>query len=345
MEGGGAYNANSAIQASGAAFALPMLEEAAREVPISGNKRAIVIADYGSSEGRNSAAAIRAALARLRERFGKGRPVIVVHSDLPANDFSTLFNVIEAEGGYAGDDDAVFPSAVGRSFYRSVLPESYVDLGWSSYAAQWLSRTPSLVAGHILSDRGSATERRAFIDQARSDWEAFLTLRARELRPGGRLAVAMPAPDAVGSLPSLPLFDAAVQAIADMEEDGLLSGSERAGMVLPFHHRTHEEMLAPFGRPGLRSRWRVLSCSITPIGDTAHDQFVRDGNPKALAATRAGFFRATFGPILASSLGSGRTDGERREFLTQFERSLRERIEGVQRPIAYAVSRLALERL
>jgi hypothetical protein len=113
-------------------------------------------------------------------------------------------------------------------------------------------------------------------------------------------------------------------------------------MVVPSHRRTREEMLAPFGTSALRSQWRVLSCSITPVGDAAHDQFVRDGDPKALAAKRAGLIRATTGPILASSLGSGRTDDDRREFLTQFERRLRERIEGVQRPIAYAVGTLAL---
>ena len=346
MEGRGAYNANSVIQASGGALALPMLEEAAQSVPIAGQDRAIVIADYGSSEGRNSALAIRAALARFRARFGKRRPIIVVHTDLPANDFSTLFRVVEAEGcGYASDDDAVFPSAVGRSFYRSVLPENHVDLGWCSYAAQWLSRTPSLVTGHIVSVRGSAKEREAFIDQARLDWQAFLTLRASELRPGSRLVVAMPAPDAAGSIPALPLFDAAIRAIADMEEDSLLSASERAAMVLPLHLRTREEMLAPFDTSALRSQWRVLSCSITPAGDAAHDQFVRDGNSQALAAKRAGFFRATFGTILASSLASSRPDDDRREFLTHLEHRLRDKIEGLQKPLAYAVSTLALQKL
>jgi hypothetical protein len=51
---------------------------------------------------------------------------------------------------YILDDPNVFPSAIGRSFYESVLPPSSVHLGWSSYAAVWLSRVPTLIPGLCL---------------------------------------------------------------------------------------------------------------------------------------------------------------------------------------------------
>jgi hypothetical protein len=323
-----------------------MLEDAARALSLNGDHRPIVIADYGSSEGRNSAVMIRAALTVLRERFGKRRPVIVFHTDLPANDFSTLFRTVEAEtGGYAHDDDAVFPAAIGRSFYRSVLADSQVDLGWSSYAVQWLSRTPSLVAGHIFPERGNKTEREAFAAQARSDWESFLLLRARELRAGGYLVMALPAGDAEGSHPMLPLFDAAARVIVGMEGDGLLSASERAGMVIPVGVRSYEQLLEPFDTAVLRSRWRALQISIKPMGDAAHEQFLRDGNVEALASRRAAFFRATFGPALAFALASNRTEEDRKRFLEELERRLRDGIVSLQQPIAYRVGVLSLERL
>ena len=54
MEGGGAYNRSSGVQAAGILSAVALLEEAARAVPLAGPPEAIVIADYGASEGKNS---------------------------------------------------------------------------------------------------------------------------------------------------------------------------------------------------------------------------------------------------------------------------------------------------
>jgi hypothetical protein len=61
MEGGGAYNNNAKPQASGGAFALPHLENAARSIALDADSQPIVIADYGSSQGRNSLLPMRVA--------------------------------------------------------------------------------------------------------------------------------------------------------------------------------------------------------------------------------------------------------------------------------------------
>ncbi|MBV8568414.1 MAG: hypothetical protein JO273_23470 [Methylobacteriaceae bacterium] len=204
MEGQGAYNANSALQASGAALALPLLVEAARSIRLDAEDGPIVVADYGSSEGRNSIVATKAVLPELRAR--SARPILVTHIDVSVNDFSTLFELVAHDkGGYAGAD-GVFACAVGRSFYRPALPADHVHLGWSSYAAQWLSKMPSPITGHIFSQRGQPCERQAFADQARSDWETFLTLRCREMRKGACLVIVLPAPDPNGSHPILRLL-------------------------------------------------------------------------------------------------------------------------------------------
>src|SRR6516162_465277 len=85
---------------------------------------------------------------------------------------------------YILDDPNVFPTAIGRSFYESVLPPSSVHLGWSSYAAVWLSRVPTLIPGHFIALASTGPVRAEFDRQAAKDWEVFLSLRARELRPG-----------------------------------------------------------------------------------------------------------------------------------------------------------------
>jgi hypothetical protein len=83
MAGQGRYNRSSQVQAAGLSPALPMLERAAREVPLPDGLLPIVIADYGSSQGHNSLAPVGAAIHVLRERAGQERAISVVHVDLP----------------------------------------------------------------------------------------------------------------------------------------------------------------------------------------------------------------------------------------------------------------------
>jgi SAM dependent carboxyl methyltransferase len=151
MEGKGRYNKSAAIPAVGGALAIPLLEKAARVINLETGDRPNVIADYGSSEGKNSLAPMRAAIAALLTRTGPQRSIIVYHTDLPANDFSTLFDVLESDpDSYVRGEQNVFPSGIGRSFYQSILPPKHVDLAWSSYAALWLSWIPRQIPDHFF---------------------------------------------------------------------------------------------------------------------------------------------------------------------------------------------------
>jgi|HubBroStandDraft_3_1064219.scaffolds.fasta_scaffold487199_1 hypothetical protein len=183
MEGQGAYNRHSHRQVAGGALAVPLLERAAHAVDPGPDDRPLLIADYGSSQGRNSLRPMRAAIAVLRERFGAERPICVTHTDLPDNDFSTLFQTLQANpDSYLRDQPNVFSSAVGLSFYESVLPPAQVSR-WSSFAAMWLSRIPAYIPGHFWDQRATGAVREEFDAQAAIDWRIFLSLRARELRP------------------------------------------------------------------------------------------------------------------------------------------------------------------
>jgi hypothetical protein len=199
MEGGGAYNKNATLQASGGAIALPHLENAARSIALDADKQPIVIADYGSSQGRNSLLPMRVAIEVLQTRRGSGRPILVYHEVLPANDFNALFEVLDKDPqSYFLNAANIFPCAIGRSFYESVLPSNHVHLGWCSYAAMWISRIPTRIPGHFAVPRSTGEVRAAFERQGAQDWEKFLSLRACELRPGGRLVIAVPAANDAG---------------------------------------------------------------------------------------------------------------------------------------------------
>lgn len=191
MEGHGSYNRHSAVQGSGATPALPLLEQAAREAALPAGDAAIVVADYGCSEGRNSLVPMAAAIGALRARAGPARAVSVVHTDLPGNDFGALFELLATDpASYLRRDPAVYASAVGRSFHEQILPPASVTLGWSAWAVQWLSRTPAPIPDHVqIACSRDEAAREAYARQAAQDWEGFLACRGRELHPGGRMVV------------------------------------------------------------------------------------------------------------------------------------------------------------
>jgi hypothetical protein len=91
MEEKGAYNQHSRIPAGGSALALPYLEDAVQKIEIDAGDRPLVIADFGSSQGKNSLAPMGISIAELRKRAGIDRPIFVFHIDQPENDFNTLF--------------------------------------------------------------------------------------------------------------------------------------------------------------------------------------------------------------------------------------------------------------
>src|SRR5882757_1799361 len=115
----GSYTAGSRLQAAGLRRAITVFEQAADVVPIPRSPRPIVIADYGAATGHNSILPIGAAIARLRTRTRPEHSVLVTHTDVPDNDFTTLFRTLSDDPDtYLVKDGATFASAVGRSYLR-----------------------------------------------------------------------------------------------------------------------------------------------------------------------------------------------------------------------------------
>lgn len=334
MEGSGAYNKYSQPQAAGAAMASPFLQRAVEKIALDSGDQPIIVADYGSSQGKNSLAPVGTAIRNLRPRIGPNRPVCVFHIDQPSNDFSSLFEVLSSDPDrYVLNQANVFPCAIGRSFYEQVLPPGSVHLGWSSNAAMWLSRIPSLIPGHFWSVRSTGAVRAAFERQAAEDWEAFLSLRAREMRPGARLVMVMPTlPDDCSSRIG-ELMDHANAILEEMVEEGAITAAERAEMVLGSHPRRKDEVLTPFAKDGSFHQVVVEDYCESLLPDAAWVEYQARGDGEALARKRALFFRATFMPSLASALSRVR-DGDREAlcaFADRLESGLMRRL--VSRPV------------
>jgi hypothetical protein len=303
MEDKGAYNKYAKLPAGGAALALPLLEKAVRNVALDSGNQPIVIADYGSSQGKNSLVPMRIAIRGLRHHVGPDRPISVVHVDQPSNDFNTLFAVLGGDpDSYALDEPNVFPSAIGRSFYKNVLPPSSVHLGWSSYAAVWLSHIPTSIPGHFFSLCSKGTVRAQFDRQGAQDWETFISLRARELRPGGRLVIVLPGVADDGLSGFEETMDRANEVLAEMVTEGAITAEERARMVIGSYLRQKRDLLAPFTHNGNFQGLTVEDFEMSALPDTAWNNYECDGDKESLASKHALFFRSVFMPSLACAL-------------------------------------------
>jgi SAM dependent carboxyl methyltransferase len=343
MEGAGGYNQRSRVQAGGSLPALPLLEKSANAVVLADAPAPIVIADYGAAGGHNSLAPMAAAIAVLRRRAGAARAISVVHTDVSGNDFGGLFRTLESDSeSYLRGDPAVFASAVGRSFYEQVLPAESVTLGWSSWAVQWLSRTPSAIPDQIqVSFSRDAAAHAAFEAQAAADWRRFLTHRAQELRPGGRLVVVTMALTEARDFGYRPLLAAMYDALLELKDQGFVSEAEVVRMVIPTVGRSRADFLAPFQPSGVFAGLRVEHAEVFLGEDRIWASFEQDRDAAAFGARWAAFPRASVFPTLAEGLEGGHGDPRHEAFIARMEAGTAARMAAVPQHLAIQLAILA----
>ncbi|KAF5540040.1 benzoate carboxyl methyltransferase [Fusarium phyllophilum] len=257
MQGGGYYNENCTLQGLAIDKALSLLES-----PKSKGKT-ITLADYGSSEGKNT--------IRLLANYLSNLPALasatLVFNDTPFNDFSSLSRTIKANWTSLSQDGrlSISPLMVPQSFFGQVLPDDSVDAGFSFTALHWLQHMPSSwepsdVAGY-----------------AHEDLVSFLSARHREIRPNGTLTLCIPSHGQVG-------VDAAV---------AYLQGSFRSlastyhldpsfTVRLPLYFRTMEQILSSINVE--KGKWVVKSHVSVPIMHPSWSPAVSDQGGADMAA-------------------------------------------------------------
>lgn len=326
MEGDGAYNRNSGVQAAGSLHAVSLFENAAQVVDLEEGSHPILIADYGSSQGRNSFGPMSAAILSLRKRTDEERAISVVHTDLPGNDFSELFRTLNTdERSYIRAHPGTFASAVGRSFYEQILPSESVTLGWSSWAVQWLSRTPCPIPDHVQvaysQDQDTET---AYARQSAEDWRTFLLHRAAELRPGGRLVVLTMGLTDDGEYGYRPLLDAMYSSLMQMVDEGHLRQEELRQMAVPTVSRSLADLTSPFDGE-VFAGLSVEHVNVFLGHDSIWEKYQNDRDPHAFGAQWAAFSRASVLPTLAAAL-LGNDDNRTKYFLDQVEAGMANRL-------------------
>ncbi|WP_409429067.1 SAM-dependent methyltransferase [Mycobacterium sp. SMC-11] len=343
-ESGGAPS--SRLQAAGLAHATGVFAELAATVPLPAAPRPIVVADYGAATGYNSLLPIGAAITAFRRRTRTDHAVLVVHTDLPDNDFTALFTTLADDpDSYARKDTASFPSAIGRSFYSQILPSQSVNLGWTSWSTMWLRRPAGELpefADHVhVEHSDDDAARRAYTRQAAQDWHDFVAFRGRELSPGGKLLVLTAAVDAAGRSGYRPLLDAIVAVLDEQVHAGTLTRDEVARMSIPVLGRSEKELRAPFAPAGRFESLTIERLEVFDAEDRFWDRYLLDGDAVALGTHWAAFVSAAIFPTLASALAGGTDDPRAADFVRHLEAGVAARLasnpQQVQIPLALIV--------
>src|SRR5262245_32727889 len=188
MRGGGYYSRANQSAKDVIDSATPLVLDAIRRLPDMDPATPFTLTDMGCADGGTSLDMMRQMLAAVRARWPR-RPICVVHTDTPRNDYNTLFHILHgltAFPTYLDEAEDVHVLASATSFYKQILPAGTLHLGFSANAMHWLSHKPCDLTEHVHMIGATGAELAAFAEQGRRDWETILLRRARELVPGGR---------------------------------------------------------------------------------------------------------------------------------------------------------------
>ena len=338
------YTQSSRLQAAGLTEAIALLARAAEQVPLPAPPQPIVVADYGAANGHNSLRPMSEAIAVLRRRTRHDHAILVAHTDIPDNDFGALFHTLDDDpDSYLHKDPASFVSAIGRSFYGQILPSKAVNLGWSSWATQWLSRVPCEFGDHVhVAYSADGAARAAYADQAALDWHNFVAFRGRELAPQGRLVVLTLAVDDDGDVGFATLFDAIAAALDDQARDGLLRRDELRRMTIPTVGRSEKDFRAPFAPSGRFEGLTIDHLEMFAAEDRFWARFQGDEDADAFGAQWAAFARAALFPTLVHALDGGVEDPRAAEFVGQLEAAVAGRLASAPEPMRMSLALASL---
>lgn len=325
MEAGGYYAEHSAPQEAYGGLGLEWLADAARGVEPLAAPAPLVIADMGAAGGGNSLLPMQRAIDAYREQAAAA-PVLVVHTDIPTNDFTALFELIESSPDSYLRSAGVFALAIGRSFFGRLFPDEYLSLGWSSIAVHWLSDVPEPIPEHIYCSFATGSAESALRAQSRRDWQLFLESRAAELRKSGRLVVVGGAARDDGSSGAEGLMTMANDALRRLTDAGELRDAEYRRMTIPTWNRTTAEFRAPLETGDAGAGLELRRHAFRTLSDPYFAAYQQDEDVDRYARAQADFFHAAFEPSLWAALDPERTQAGREQIAGHFGEELRSSI-------------------
>ena len=299
MKAGGYYDHHSEYQQRVAATGAELIRDAVTRVTPLQKGESFVIADYGCSTGKSSAASMRTAVDAVRAAEPE-RAIAAIHNDVPTNDWNTLFaNVAADPDGYArAAGPPVVPMASAVSFFDAATTAGSVHLGMSFSAAHWLRTQPTVSVPGFYQCEATGDARDSLAAQADADWTRFLTMRALDLAAGGRLVVQMvgtatSAPPAEPQVTARALLRAMAEVAGTMADEGLLEPAAVDAYVLPVYARSIDEARRPLEAAGsdLAAAFEVETVRTDAVANPYLDAWKQDHDAAAYGKSYAAFVR------------------------------------------------------
>ncbi|CAG9335672.1 unnamed protein product [Blepharisma stoltei] len=195
----------------------------------------IYIADYGSSEGKNSMILFNEAINTFRESSLK--PIHIIHNDLPTNNWEKTFKtLLNSPNTYLNCPNTTF-SAIGKSFYERILPDNFIHLAISSRSFQYLSQPLSTPDNIVLSASNDPEFKARAAEIAHQDMVNFLLLRHKELASRGRLIFQVA--DEKSHMGQIGALNGASESIF---RKGIITEEEWKDLTLSLYGRSTEEV-------------------------------------------------------------------------------------------------------
>ncbi|WP_027167735.1 hypothetical protein [Mesorhizobium sp. WSM3224] len=329
MRGAGYYSANTV----GAKYVIDkvgdLVVEAVARMPRLADGQPFAIADFGAADGGTSMDMMRRLVAAVRETEPH-RDISITYTDLPHNDFSTLFRLSQGLLGTStevplAETPALYIFGSGTSFYRQILPDNSLSFGFSATAMHWISKRPCMIADHVQAVGATDREREQFRAQALRDWETILLARARELRSGGRLSLANFCVDEdgryLGHTTGADMFDSFARHWRDLLRAGRINETEYVNATFQQFYKTPDEFAAPFRDPaspvsqaGLRLETMFTMVTPCPYAEA----FRVHGNAQDFAKAYVPTLRSWSETVFANALDSSRPASDRSAIVDDF---------------------------
>lgn len=307
--------------------AAPLILDALERQPPADDGTPFAMTDMGAADGGTSIDMIGTVLSDVRRRC-PSRPITITYTDLPRNDFGQLLRVVHGHTeikSYVGTIDDLFVFASATSFHRQIVPAGTLHLGHSATASHYITEVPGPIDDHVHMVGAEGATRQAYRDKGAVDWENFLGQRARELAPGGIVALFNFGIDEdgryLGETGGVSMFGTFNRLWREMADDGTITAQEYRNTNFPQVYRTVEEFRAPLDDPqspvrraGLvaeRVETRVVRCPFA-------EDFATHGDAAAFAKAYIPTLRSWSEPVFLAGLSTERPVEERGAIIDDF---------------------------
>uniref|UniRef100_A0A0D9XRC2 Jasmonate O-methyltransferase n=1 Tax=Leersia perrieri TaxID=77586 RepID=A0A0D9XRC2_9ORYZ len=287
-----------------------------------GKKPLPTAADLGCSCGQNTLV-IADLCGTCRDSTDRDDTVITVDpefcfyfSDLPSNDFNTLFHLLpdNDDSSGVGGGRSYFAAAVPGSFHGRLFPERSINLFTSTFSLHWLSQVPEEVAdkqsvaynkGKVFVHDASVAMGETYRRRFQSDIARFLRCRATELKHGGVVfLICLGRPSSYDSTKTKALLYGAMfeESWRDLIKEGMVDGKKMDSFNVPVYAATIEEFRDIIDVDGsFRINRLELVMGSPPVVNNPKDRH-------AIGLTVAKYLRSLLGPLVVAHVGRALAD-------------------------------------